>query len=193
MRLFVGLDLPWSLRERLTLLCGGVPGARWVPPESYHLTLRFIGEVAAYQAEEIDAALAALRGRGFALTLAGVGTFSKAGRETTLWVGVERNPALEHLQCKVETALQRAGCTPERRRFTPHVTLARLDGSVAPQKLAEFVQGRNLFRAAPFEVAHLTLFSSRLGKEASAYTAEVEYRLGPGAPEQAVGSLQAAS
>ena len=177
MRLFVGIDLPWNLRERLTLLCGGVPGARWVPAENFHLTLRFIGEVAAFEAEEVDACLAALRGRAFTLTLAGVGTFCKGGRETALWAGVERNPALEHLQSKVETALQRAGLAPERRRFTPHVTLARLDGGVVPHKLAAFVQARNLFRAEAFEVGHLTLFSSRLGKEASVYEAEVEYPL----------------
>lgn len=177
MRLFVGIDLPWSLRERLTIMQGGVPGARWVPTENFHLTLRFIGEVAKHEAEEIDLALSNLHGRGFTLTLAGVGTFAKGGRETTLWAGVERNPALEHLQTKVETAMKRAGLAPERRRFTPHVALARLDGSVVPHKLAAFVQARNLFRAQPFEVEHLTLFSSRLGKEASAYTAEVEYPL----------------
>jgi len=177
MRLFVGIELPWSLRERLTIMQGGIPGARWVPGENFHITLRFIGEVAAYQAEEIDFALAGLRGHGFSLTLAGMGIFAKGGRDTTLWVGVERNPALDHLRSKVETALQRAGLAPERRRFTPHVTLARLDSSVVPNKLAAFMQARNLFRGAPFEVGCLTLFSSRLGKEASAYTAEVEYPL----------------
>ena len=176
MRLFVGLDLPWSLRERLALLAGGVPGARWVPAGNYHITLRFIGEVAAHQAEEIDHALAALRARQFALVLAGVGTFSRAGRETTLWVGVERSPQLDLLQSKIETALQRAGREPERRRFVPHLTLARLDNA-APAKLAAFVQAHNLFRAGPVPVAHFTLFSSQLGKEASVYTAEVEYDL----------------
>ena len=92
MRLFVGLDLPWELRDRLVALSGrGIPGARWVPAENYHLTLRFIGETPAYLAEEIDLALAALKARGFALTLAGLGTFSKGGRATALWVGVERS------------------------------------------------------------------------------------------------------
>ncbi|MBU6499107.1 MAG: RNA 2',3'-cyclic phosphodiesterase [Rhodospirillales bacterium] len=178
MRLFVALDLPWDLRERLAALGGrGIPGARWVPEENLHLTLRFIGEVQAPQAEEIDLALATLRGRGFTLTLAGLGTFAKGGRDTQLWVGAERNTALEHLQGKIETALQRAGLPPERRRFQPHVTLARLDNAV-PTRLAQFVQAHNLFRAAPVAIAHFTLFSSRLGKEASAYTAEVEYPLG---------------
>ena len=176
MRLFVALDLPWSLKQRLALLAGGIPGARWVPTENYHLTLRFIGETQKYRAEEIDAALFALRARGFPLTLAGIGTFAKGGRAISLWAGVERTQALDHLQNKIETALQRVGLEPERRRFAPHVTLARLD-AVAEARLAGFVQAHNLFRAEPVAVEHFTLFSSRLGKEQAVYTPEVEYEL----------------
>ena len=177
MRLFVGIDLPWELRHRIAALATtGIQGARWVPPENYHLTLRFIGEMAPHRAEEIDMALAALRGKSLELTMAGVGTFSKGGRANTLYVGVERNPRLEHLQNKIETALQRVGLEPERRRYQPHVTLARLDN--APDfKLVEFVQAHNLFRAEAFAVEHFTLFTSQLGKEQSVYTAEVEYGL----------------
>jgi 2'-5' RNA ligase len=177
MRLFVGIDLPWELRERLSGLAGGLQGARWLPPENYHVTLRFIGEVAAHQAEEIDGLLAGIRARGFSLSLAGVGTYAKAGRATALWVGVERNAQLDLLQSKIETACQRAGLEPERRRFTPHVTLARLDNPVEA-KLVGWVRSHNLFRAPPVTMEHFTLFSSRLGKEASVYTAEVEYALG---------------
>jgi 2'-5' RNA ligase len=177
MRLFVGIDLPWEVRERLDSLDGTIPGARWVPAENFHLTLRFIGEVGKHQAEEIDLALAALKAKPFPLTLSGVGTFAKAGRDFALWVGVERNPQLEHLQNKIETALQRIGLEPERRRFSPHVTLARLDNA-PPVKLAGFVQAHNLFRAEPIAVEHFTLFSSLLCKEAAVYTAEVEYPLG---------------
>jgi 2'-5' RNA ligase len=178
MRLFVALDLPWTLRQRLASLAGlGIPGARWVPPENYHLTLRFIGEAPRHLAEEIDLALATLKARGFTLTLAGVGTFAKGGRATTLWMGAERNPSLDHLRGKIETALQRVGLEPERRRFNPHVTLARLDNPVE-LKLAAFVQAHNLFRSEPVPVEHFTLFSSQLGKEQAVYTAEVEYALG---------------
>ncbi len=177
MRLFVALDLPWRLREQLSALAMGLAGVRWVPPENYHITLRFIGEVPRYTAEEIDLALAGLRGRVFDLELAGVGVHEKAGRVTALWVGVARNPALDHMRGKVETALQRIGLPPERRRFAPHVTLARLNEQGAEPRLAAWVQAHNLFRSAPMQVGHLTLFSSQLGGEASVYTAEAEYEL----------------
>ena len=177
MRLFVALDLPWTLRQRLASLAGlGIPGARWVPPENYHLTLRFIGETPRYLAEEIDLALAALKAREFALTLAGVGTFAKGGRPPALWVGVERNPSLDHLRGKIETALQRVGLEPERRRFQPHVLLARLDGATEA-KLASFVQAHNLLRAGPVWIRQFALFSSRLGNGPPVYDVEAEYDL----------------
>ena len=112
MRLFVALDLPWELKQRLALLSGGIPGARWVGTENFHLTLRFMGEVHPIQAEEIDHTLAAIRAPAFDLSLAGVGVFGKGDakgeRAAALWAGVDRNPALDHLQTKIETALRRA-------------------------------------------------------------------------------------
>ena len=177
MRLFVALDLPWALRESLSDLAMGLPGVRWVPPENLHVTLRFIGETQRHVAEEIDLALAGLRGRAFALEIAGVGTREKSGRVNAVWAGVVRNAALDHLQGKIETALQRIGLQPERRRFAPHVTLARLDGTSEPARIMAWVQAHNLYRAEPVQMGHFTLFSSRLGKEQSAYTAEVEYSL----------------
>jgi 2'-5' RNA ligase len=176
LRLFVGLGLPDALCDELSAMAGGVPGARWVPEENYHLTLRFIGEVPKWQAQEVDEALAAIRAPGFELTLRGVGTFGKNGRMAALWVGVEKTEGLLFLQAKVETALQRIGLEPERRRFAPHVTLARIERA-APDKAVAFVQAHNLFRAAPVPVEGFTLYSSRLGKEGAVYAREVEYGL----------------
>ncbi len=181
MRLFVALELPHATRQRLTDLATKLPGARWVPPENFHITLRFIGEVPRHVAQELDLALAALRARRFDLVLAGVGTAERAGRVHTIWARVTPNPALDALRAKIERALQTAGLEPERRRFVPHVTLARLDRSepdqVGEPRLAEWVQAHNLFRAEPIEVTHFTLFSSLLGHEQAVYSPEVAYAL----------------
>ncbi len=83
---------------------------------------------------------------------------------------------LAHLQQKIETALQRAGLPPERRRFVPHISLARAD-QVPHDKVVRWVQAHSLFRAVPVLVEHFTLFSSQLGKEFSVYTPEVDYAL----------------
>lgn len=177
LRLFVALSLPAEVKNLLAALAGGIPGAKWVPPENYHLTLRFIGEVEPWRAEELDDALATIRAKGFELSLRGLGTFEKGGRISALWVGAEKSEELTFLQAKVETALQRAGLEPERRRFAPHVTLARTE-KAPPDKLIQHVQAHNLFRAPPVPVDSFTLYSSRLGKEQAVYVPEVEYGLG---------------
>ena len=177
MRLFVALDLPWEVKEELSDLSCNLPGARWVPTDNFHLTLRFIGEANRLQAEEIDLALASLRGRSFEFSLSGLGWFEKNGRVNTLYVGVERNEDLARLQAKVETALNRCGLSPEKRRFTPHVTLARMDMNVTPA-LTSFVQANNLYRSARIRADNVTLFSSFLGKDQPTYTPEAEYALG---------------
>jgi 2'-5' RNA ligase len=177
MRLFVALDMPWSVREQLAAMSGtGIPGARWVPPENFHLTLRFIGEVPGHVARDIDGALLGIQTRGFLLTLTGMGVFAKGGVSSELWAGVERTAALDRLRNKIETALQRCGLEPERRKFQPHVTLARLDNP-AEAKVAGFVQAHNLFRTEPIAVEHFTLFSSLLCKDRAVYTPEAEYEL----------------
>jgi 2'-5' RNA ligase len=176
LRLFVALALPALVKAQLGALAGGIPGAKWIPPENYHLTLRFIGEIEPWRAEEVDAALAAVRAPRFDLALAGVGTFEKGGRIQSIHVTAERSEALTRLQTKVETALQRIGLEPERRRFAPHVTLARTERAET-HKLVSFLQVHSLFRAPPVEIEHFTLFSSYLGKEAAHYVPEVEYEL----------------
>ncbi|MBI3499255.1 MAG: RNA 2',3'-cyclic phosphodiesterase [Proteobacteria bacterium] len=176
MRLFVGLPLPEDVRERLAGLCAGVPGARWVQPDMFHLTLRFIGEVDGGWFDDIDAALRTVAPPAFELNLLGVGHWERKGKATTLWAGVEKNAALVRLRDKVESALVRLGLEPEGRKYAPHVTLARLYDAT-PGRVVHFLADHGLFRTRPLPVESFALFSSFLSHGGAIYTPEAEYPL----------------
>ncbi len=175
LRLFVGIEFPPELKLRLSLLCTGVPGARWIDPGNLHLTLRFIGEITEDLAADVDAALARLKARRFTLQLAGIGVFG-GNRPHSLWVGVERHPDLVGLRDKIEQALIRTGLAPEPRRFAPHVTLARLRDP-APDGLVHFLAAHAQFRADPLPVAHFSLIASFPTKAGSVYEDQADYPL----------------
>ncbi len=179
-RLFVGLELPEDMRQRLAGLCGGVPGARWVRPESFHLTVRFIGEVDEGRFEDIHMALSRIKAPALELTLEGVSTFGKASTPHTLWVGVQRNETLNALHGKVDRALVTTGLEPEGRKYSPHVTLARLK-EAARLRLGTFVSAHSLFRAGPAPIDQFVLFSSFLSRSGAIYKPEVHYPLAGGA------------
>ena len=128
-RLFVAIPIPEDIRLWLHNLRGGVPGARWVAPENYHLSLRFIGELDHGLAADIDVALSQVRAPAFSVELSGVGYFGKGAKARTLWAGVAPCDALGHLQTKIEAALTQTGLPEERRKYSPHVTVARLKQS----------------------------------------------------------------
>ena len=176
LRLFVGLALPDGVIARLSIMCAGLPGADWVAPANMHLTLRFIGEVDESAAEEIDGMLAGIEAEAFSLELDGIGTFGDGAKARSVWAAVKPSPALSHLQAKVESAVVRAGLPPEGRKFTPHVTLARLHRP-HPARLEAFIAGNGLFQAGPFRIPQFTLFESRLGKGAPVYIPLIDYEL----------------
>jgi RNA 2',3'-cyclic 3'-phosphodiesterase len=174
-RLFVAIPIPDDVADGLEMLQSGVPGARWSAREQFHLTLRFVGEVDGRDAAAIDDALAGISAQHFPVQLKGVGEFGgKTPR--ALWAGVAPNEALVHLQRKIETAIQRAGLPAEPRKFTPHVTLARLKGT--PQgKAMDFLVDHALFQAQPFEARAFKLYSSTLSPSGSLYMPERDYPL----------------
>ncbi len=175
-RLFVGLPLDAAIAGRLDALAAGIPGARWVAARNLHLTLRFIGEVDEGTAQEIDEALAGLSAPAFSLELEGFGTFG--GRKVhTLWAGVGREVPLDRLQAKIEAAVVRVGLPREPRKFSPHVTLARLDGSPV-SRIQDFITRNSPFRAGPWPVAAFTLFRSYLSRNGAEYEAVADYPLG---------------
>jgi RNA 2',3'-cyclic 3'-phosphodiesterase len=176
-RLFCALELPVQLRDRLIALGGGLPGARWVSEESLHLTLRFIGEVAESSFDDIAAALSGVSVPVFDLAIKGMGHFERARRPTMLWAGVEANDHLMQLHDRIASALRRAGIKGDGHQFQPHVTLARFDDNVSPERVAGFLRANSLFRSAPFTVEQFVLFSSVLGHSGPTYRMEAEFPL----------------
>jgi 2'-5' RNA ligase len=158
-RLFTALEIPRDAALSLSLLRGGLPGARWVDVENYHITLRFIGDVEGHVADEVANALDRVRRPAFTLTLSGVGAFG--GRKPhSIWAGVAASPDLTALQGEIERICQRLGLPPDPRKFMPHVTLARLRNS-SPAEVAHYLSARGNFAAAPFRVGRFVLMSSR--------------------------------
>lgn len=168
MRLFTALSLPETLKARIALMQGGIPGARWVEPGNLHLTLAFLGETDAETADRAQEALETLRAAPFPLALHGCGLFSKGRTPEALWLGVEKNDALERLQKSLCRALEMARVPFEARKFTPHVTLARLKHA-DEERLAAFIAAHSLFTAPPFEVGGFSLLESHLTKNGSHY------------------------
>jgi RNA 2',3'-cyclic 3'-phosphodiesterase len=175
-RLFVAIDVPDSARRDMTALCSGVPGAKWVLPEQMHLTLRFIGEVDGAMGRDVASALADIDSPAFRLDLAGVGSFGNGRGARVLWVGVKPCPEIMRLQAKIETTLQRIGLEPERRKFHPHITLARLNGA-PEQRVAEYLRAHSAFATPPLEAESFVLYSSFLSQAGALHRVEASYPL----------------
>jgi RNA 2',3'-cyclic 3'-phosphodiesterase len=132
MRIFIALDLDDAIRQRLDRFIEGVrgfaPDARWVLPESLHITLKFIGEKPAEMIEDIKRALAGVEVAPFDLSLEGYGFFPTAKSPRVFWVGIESGPQLLQLANAVDEMTSALGIPKEQRRFSPHLTLARGGG-----------------------------------------------------------------
>lgn len=149
------------------------------PPENLHITLKFLGETGEDFARRAETALtAALAGvPGFAVSLAGLGVFPPVGAPRVLWIGIQEGErALAELAARIEDALAKAGFSREKRRYEPHVTLARFaQGDALPLDVKEH-EGRALGR---FQADRVLLMRSDIHpSRPSVYTPRKEFRLG---------------
>ncbi|MCC8933020.1 RNA 2',3'-cyclic phosphodiesterase [Rhizobium sp. 'Codium 1'] len=158
-RLFTALEIPRNAAMSLSLLRGGLPGARWIDVENYHITLRFIGDVDGRTADEVVDRLDRIDRPEFSLALNGIGSFGSK-KPHSIWAGVSGAPELYALQGEIERICQRIGLAPDPRKFTPHVTLARLKASRV-EDVVHYLGGRGDFQTAPFRVGRFVLLSSR--------------------------------
>ncbi len=174
-RLFTALEVPHTAAMSLSLLRGGLPGARWMDAENYHITLRFIGDVEGHIADEFANALDRIDRPAFNLELSGVGQFG-GKKPHSIWAGVTPKPELTQLQAEIERICQRLHLPADPRKFTPHVTLARLRNSQVGD-VAHYLSSRGNFSTLPFKVGRFVLMSSRDSVGGGPYVIEESWPL----------------
>ncbi len=178
MRLFIAIDLPESVTERLSIMSCGLPGASWAQPDQMHLTLRFIGEVDGTMFKDIQESLADIRFKPFSIQLQDVGFFPPRKKPRVVWVGLgeESKEQLIRLRNRIESAMVRLGLEPEGRKYAPHITLARLHNTPA-NRVGRFLEQHSMFIMPPFEVNGFRLYSSVLNARGARHYVEQTYPL----------------
>jgi RNA 2',3'-cyclic 3'-phosphodiesterase len=177
-RLFIALPVPDDIAGELVPLQSGVPDARWVPVENLHVTLCFCDQVQGAVMRDLEEELSDIAGPPFPVAVAGVEQFSSGKQPKALVALVKRSDRLDWLQQKVSTVARHCGIQVERRKFRPHVTLARFgNGAETGHHIAQFMASHSTFRAGPWVAQHFILYSSRAGGGGRIYTEEAAYNL----------------
>lgn len=194
MRLFVAIDIAPEIRERLARFRSEMkplaPAARWVGVETFHVTLKFIGEQTSLQMESIRTALGAIHCAPTTISFRQTGFFPNPRAARVFWVGIEADPHLAELAQAVDRALTPLGVQPEDRPFTPHLTLARGGGSGSPRRIpgdrantafASVQQKLNIIDSPEFgtmTASEFFLYESRLSPAGAQYTKLARFPLG---------------
>ena len=174
-RLFIGLEIPDDVADQLSSLRGGIAGARWIVPDDYHVTLRFIGDIDPRLADDLVEALDGVRAKPIRVKFDGLSAFG-GDKPHTVVARVKPSVALSDLQGELERRARRLGLAPEPRKFTPHVTLARLRHST-PQDVAGYLSIRPALSLPAFTADRVALFSARESVGGGPYRLETTFAL----------------
>lgn len=177
MRLFVALDIPGEIRQRLSQYVDRVrqlaPDARWARVESLHVTLKFIGEVRDAKASEIKAALGTVKTAPFPVQFQETGFFPNPRSPRVFWAGVHASDVLLQLAATIEAALETVGIARETRVYHAHLTLARAAES-GPKQLFRLLQERLTAEEAPhfgtMTAQEFFLYQSQIMRGGARYT-----------------------
>lgn len=181
-RLFTALEVPAKVARNLALYRGGLPGARWIEPENYHVTLRFIGDIDHAAARDVTLALAqSRRHQPIRIMIDGLGSFG-GDKPRAVFARVAPDAGLTRLQADQEKLMRGAGLEPESRKFTPHVTLARLRG-VRAGDVAAFLARVGYVPPLTFTAERFILMSARHSVGGGPYVVEAAYPLAEGGSE----------
>jgi len=180
-RSFIAIELPDELKPELVELQARLKtadpgGVKWVDPQGIHLTLKFLGNIAADRTGDIIRAMnEAARGiPPFQLTIGGLGVFPNPRRAQVAWVGLSGQvDKLARFQAQLEASLARLGFAPETRPFSPHLTLARLRPQASPaerQSLGQLIISTRFASSYPIVVTAINLMRSQLTRQGAIYS-----------------------
>jgi len=180
MRVFIAVDIPDKIRKTLgdvqRELRPLTSSARWVAPESIHITLKFVGEIPEKRLDDIDTALAGLSWKPFTITVRGVGFFPGMRSPRVFWAGMEA-PTMEGLAEQLDTLMERSGFEKEKRAFRPHLTLARAKDTRIDSSLVSAAAKYEEHAFGSFSVDRVFLFKSTLKPSGAVYEKLKEYLL----------------
>jgi RNA 2',3'-cyclic 3'-phosphodiesterase len=194
MRLFIAIDIDQPIRERIAAFVEDLrpfaPEARWVKAESWHITLKFLGEQPDPSVETIQRALHRVEGRMTDIHFRGFGFYPTAKSRRVFWIGIEAGPALSGLAAAIDDLMPGLGIAKEDRAFTPHLTLARRAGGSGSPSWRSGDRPNRAFQALEQKLSSLPppefgsmpareffLYRSRLSPQGSQYTKLAGFRL----------------
>ncbi len=181
MRLFTGIPLPDAVAGHLDRLLHRLqPTARikWSPVENLHVTTKFIGEWPAERLDELTAVLGQLRVCGaVSIAVRGLGWFPNERAPRVFWAGIEASPELRQLAEQTDRRLHRLGIEPEKRPFSPHLTLARIKGPAELDSLHRAIAELPSLEFGVFTATSFHLYRSELRPSGAVYTSLAEFPL----------------
>jgi 2'-5' RNA ligase len=175
MRSFIALDIPDSARQAIQKVVGeartGTRGVKWAPVENVHLTLKFLGEVDAPRIPAIAEGLrqVVLAHKPFPLAIRGAGAFPNLRRPNVLWIGIDPSPELAALFESIDAAMAGLGFERETRRFSPHLTIARVKEGAGLANVSSVLTTYNAAFFGTIEVREILLMESVLKQSGSEY------------------------
>jgi len=167
--------VPVAIKKKVASFIGEIPNARWIKPDNYHITIRFIGSVENWQTYEIDSMMKTISFMPFSIKIKEFDFFIKPHRRTKILLKIEKSSHLKELREKIESAIYRCGFNSERRKFIPHITLARIN-KINKLHLQEFLKNKSPINLSEIYIDRFVLFQSHIGKLGANYQKICEYK-----------------
>lgn len=185
LRAFIAIELPETISREMAAIQRQLKAydlkLRWVNVHNIHLTLKFLGDIAPANVDNIVHAIHAAAGHvsAFELMVQGLGVFPGIRRPKVLWTGLGGDTErLKHLQHDLEDSLALHGFSKEKRAYKGHLTLGRFKGPVDPADLVRIMEAEGLFKPLILPVDEIVLMQSRLTPDGAVYSPLARVGLG---------------